>query len=187
VVWNKRSGNLVGGHQRLKQIDSLEEYPKKTKDYMITVSVCDLDDKTEKEMVVFLNNPSTQGEWDLDLLGDIIGQGVKIEDMGFNPDDISYLFDGDMRFSELLEDTEEVKKTKEEIEKIREHRAESLEEMEKAQSADFYFTVVCKNQEEKDKLLRKIGMPIYEEYINGEYIEKALDQREKANIRIEKI
>lgn len=43
IIWNKRTGNVVGGHQRLKQLDSLE----KRDDYDITVSVIDVDEREE--------------------------------------------------------------------------------------------------------------------------------------------
>ena len=39
LTWNKRTGNLVGGHQRLEQLDALE----KSKDYELTVCVVDVD------------------------------------------------------------------------------------------------------------------------------------------------
>ena len=41
LTWNKRTGNLVGGHQRLEQLDSLE----KNKDSELTVCVVDVDPK----------------------------------------------------------------------------------------------------------------------------------------------
>ena len=39
LTWNKRTGNLVGGHQRLEQLDSLEN----DKNYSLTVCVIDVD------------------------------------------------------------------------------------------------------------------------------------------------
>lgn len=42
LVWNRRSGNLVSGHQRLSQMDDLMG----TANYHLTVAVVDLDDKT---------------------------------------------------------------------------------------------------------------------------------------------
>lgn len=40
LVWNRRTGILVSGHQRLKALDALEG----TEDYELTVSVIDVDD-----------------------------------------------------------------------------------------------------------------------------------------------
>ena len=39
VTWNRRSGNLVGGHQRLKLLDELADG---ATDYELTVAVVDL-------------------------------------------------------------------------------------------------------------------------------------------------
>src|SRR5579871_292198 len=60
LVWNRRSGNLVGGHQRLKQLDALEG----KSDYSLTVAVVDVDDKRERELNVLLNNTDVGGEWE---------------------------------------------------------------------------------------------------------------------------
>ena len=49
LVWNKRSGNLVSGHQRLSILDDLEG----GRDYSLTMAVVDFDDITEKEINVF--------------------------------------------------------------------------------------------------------------------------------------
>ena len=43
LTWNKRTGNLVGGHQRLEQLDALE----KNKDYSLDVCVIDVDEAEE--------------------------------------------------------------------------------------------------------------------------------------------
>ena len=63
LVWNKRSGNLVGGHQRLKILKELG-----TK--QIEVSVVDLEDVKEKALNLALNKIS--GEWDLPALKDLL-------------------------------------------------------------------------------------------------------------------
>ncbi len=60
IVWNQRTGNLVGGHQRLRILDEQEG----TQDYDLSVSVIDMDEANEKKLNVVLNNPSAQGTWD---------------------------------------------------------------------------------------------------------------------------
>lgn len=56
IVWNERSGNVVGGHQRLKVLESMgvEE---------TTVVVVDLDDVDEKAMNITLNSPEITGKF----------------------------------------------------------------------------------------------------------------------------
>lgn len=57
LVWNEKTSNLVGGHQRLRVLD--EEWLRKneTLDYQLTVCVINVDIKEEKEINVALNNP----------------------------------------------------------------------------------------------------------------------------------
>jgi len=56
IVWNKRTGNVVGGHQRLKvlQATGVEE---------TSVIVVELGDKEEVALNITLNNPSVKGHW----------------------------------------------------------------------------------------------------------------------------
>jgi len=64
LIWNKRTGNLVGGHQRLAVL---------TNEFGITevdVSVVDLDDNAEKSLNVALNK--IDGEWDDDGLAALL-------------------------------------------------------------------------------------------------------------------
>lgn len=100
LTWNKRTGNLVGGHQRLEQLDALE----KNKDYSLDVCVIDVDEAEEAVLNVQLNNPSMQGDWDLDKLALITEDyGVGFEEMGFTPLDVDLMFDGDERFTQMFE------------------------------------------------------------------------------------
>jgi hypothetical protein len=89
LTWNKRTGNLVGGHQRLKQIDDIEG----TKNYSLRLVVIDVDLKKEKEINVLLNNAAAQGEFDIDKLSEIIGD-IDYSACGFNADDVEDLLGG---------------------------------------------------------------------------------------------
>lgn len=76
IVVNKRTGNtLVQGHQRLSVMDSLQKYNADTheNDYAVRCDLIDVDEKSEKELVILLNNPNAQGEWDYDKLGEMMG------------------------------------------------------------------------------------------------------------------
>jgi len=63
LVWNQRTGNLVGGHQRLS---ILEERG----DSQVEVSVVDLNEREEKALNLALNKHS--GEWDFASLADML-------------------------------------------------------------------------------------------------------------------
>lgn len=93
LVWNVRTGNLVGGHQRLSIIDALEGSP----DYSLTVARIDVDDATEKALNIALNNPESQGQYDMDLLADVVREihaedKTLIQDAGFDSSNLSMLF-----------------------------------------------------------------------------------------------
>jgi hypothetical protein len=94
LIWNKRTGTLVSGHQRLASLDSLERYtPGSKKSYSLQVAVVDLDEKEERRMNVFLNNQSAMGEFDLDKLADLkVDFDISAVDMGFSTEDIALIF-----------------------------------------------------------------------------------------------
>ncbi|MEG0872970.1 MAG: ParB N-terminal domain-containing protein [Clostridia bacterium] len=165
LTWNKRTGNLVGGHQRLSQIDLLE----KSEDYSLQVAVIDVDLEEEKKLNVILNNPNMQGDWNNDKLKELLDD-IDYKDLGFDDVDIDIMFDGEI--SELYTDNNEVVATKEEIQNIKEHRQNFSEKLKNENSANFYFIIVCRNQEDKKQLYKEIGIPISEEYISSEQIRR---------------
>jgi len=57
IVWNKRTGNIVGGHQRYRIL--VEEGAREAK--MIVVN---LSEKEELAANLTLNNPNIEGTWD---------------------------------------------------------------------------------------------------------------------------
>ena len=80
VIWNKRTGNIVGGHQRYKVLTALG-YKE------IDCVVVDLDEQREKALNVALNKIS--GEFDIplltDLLMDLNEDGFDVSLTGFLP------------------------------------------------------------------------------------------------------
>lgn len=86
LVWNKRTGNLVGGHQRFKIL--LERGVT-----VAPVSVVDLDDREEKALNLALNRHA--GEWDMASLADLVreldGSSFDLEVSGFSTDELEKL------------------------------------------------------------------------------------------------
>lgn len=64
MVWNEEITNLVSGHQKLSIADEVNKYNPTTgeNDYDIKVEVINVDLKTEKELNIFFNSKSVQGE-----------------------------------------------------------------------------------------------------------------------------
>lgn len=60
IIWNKRTGNIVGGHQRLKVLQQMGEAETQ-------VVVVDLDVAEEMALNVALNNPAIAGDFTPDL------------------------------------------------------------------------------------------------------------------------
>ena len=169
IVLNRRTGNVVSGHQRLKALDLLEG----TKNYELRVTAIDVDEREEKQINVQLNNPSMMGDWDIEKLGEMMElEEFSPDDLGFSDMDIDIMFDGDERFSELFRDNEGVTASKEEIRAIREHRKESMEKMKAEQSCNFYFTVVCESEEDKKLLLREMSLPVGETFVSSDHVRR---------------
>ncbi len=91
VIWNKKTGNVVGGHQRLKILS------KKFKpEHELEVVEVDLDEFQEKSLNLALNKIS--GEWDDDKLKGLIkdlkkGDEAILNFSGFNEAEIKRLLE----------------------------------------------------------------------------------------------
>lgn len=161
ITWNKRTGNIVSGHQRVTQLDALE----KNKDYSLDVWVIDVDEAEEAVLNVQLNNPSMQGDWDLDKLAEITEAfDIGFDDMGFTQLDVDFMYDGDERFTQMFEtpETEEVKKG---LAEVKEARAKGKERMEEKNGINFYSVIVFEDEAQKKEFYKKINVPISEEFI----------------------
>jgi ParB-like chromosome segregation protein Spo0J len=86
IVWNKRSGNIVGGHQRYKVLLDMGMSE-------VDCVVVDLDETKEKALNLALNK--IQGDWDYEKLRDIINEleelGTDITLTGFDVEDVMQL------------------------------------------------------------------------------------------------
>ena len=93
IVVNKRTGNtLVQGHQRITVMDDLQKYNPETheNDYSIRCELIDYDEKMEKELVILLNNPNAQGQWDYERLRAIVPE-IDYKDAGLTDADLSMI------------------------------------------------------------------------------------------------
>lgn len=87
VIWNERTGNIVGGHQRFKVLVQMGEQE-------IDCVVVDLDPDKEKALNVALNK--INGDWDIplltDLLKDLNANGFDLSLTGFDLPDLNKMF-----------------------------------------------------------------------------------------------
>ena len=166
LVWNARTGYLVGGHQRISVLDELEG----RQDYLLTVSRIDVDDKTERELNVALNNQSIQGAWDQELLEQMLrdaeqaGAALEAELMGFDATELKTLL-GEEIFGGL--DHEAASKDKETLDKIAGAKQRSREQEATDNDANHYLVVVFATTSEMNAFRRACKLPADEQYIDG--------------------
>ena len=108
IVWNKRTGNIISGHQRYKILKDLNYQDAEC-------VVVDLDDKREKALNIAMNK--INGEFDIPLLTDLL-KDLSVNDFdvsltGFDEDEISDLF-SDVDAKEGKDDNYDVNKALEE-------------------------------------------------------------------------
>lgn len=169
ITWNRRTGNVVGGHQRLKQLDALE----KCGDYDLTVAVIDVDEREEAALNVQLNNQSMMGEWDLDKLADMAEEfDLDFDSMGFTASDVDILFDGDDRFSDMF-DSRESEGVKADIQSIRAEREKANANERDKNQVNWYTTIVFEDEDARADFMRRISVPLYEQYVTLEQVGRA--------------
>lgn len=82
IVWNERTGNVVGGHQRLAVMRELGKEK-------VLCSVVDLSPEDEKVLNIALNK--IKGQWDYDKLEELMKEIDETDLTGFTPDEIYIL------------------------------------------------------------------------------------------------
>jgi len=99
IVWNERTGNVVGGHQRLKILLDLGYE-------LVDVVIVDLDAEKEKALNLALNKMG--GDWDTEMLASLLAElsdaGIDMELTGFSDEEILELIGKDGDEGEIVED-----------------------------------------------------------------------------------
>lgn len=129
LIWNQRSGNLVGGHQRLKVV--VREFGAREVD----VAVVDLDDAGEKALNVALNK--IHGDWDEERLGALLAELADVPDF-------------DVELSGF--DLEEIARVTREVEGETESPAREAEPI----GEEFGVLVTCRNESEQKRVFERV-------------------------------
>lgn len=167
LVFNKRSGTIISGHQRLACLDAVEG----SDQYELDVSVVDLSPKDEREQIVMFNNQSAMGMWDVDLLGDLLKTpGLDIEGTGFDRIDLETMFTDDVlaplfaleaaapAVQEEVQNIAQAQAEKAaEIEAIKKRKKDYRAEAERTDNANFYAVVVFLDEAEQTKFMERVG------------------------------
>jgi hypothetical protein len=109
VIWNQKTGNVVGGHQRLKVLLDLGQTE-------IDCVVVDLDPQREKALNLALNK--IQGEWDENKLAELMAEldagAFDVSLTGFDASEIDELLNR-WYSKEAIQDSFDIDKAHEEI------------------------------------------------------------------------
>jgi hypothetical protein len=201
IVWNKRTGNLVAGHQRIAQLDALE----KRLDYDIEVQVVDLDEKTEKEQNIFMNSTTVQGEFDNEQLKNLItADHLDFEKAGLDMYDINMLgiadlyqtttpeqhgaalavddlkseANGELEEGEEDEDDdfEEEKSYEEKTADTKKLKREINDKLNEKLNPDTYITISFDLHKDKAAFMERFGFEVTEKYIKGEVFAEMVER-----------
>lgn len=176
-VWNKRTGNLVGGHQRLGQIDALEG----TDDYLIDVACVDVDHQQEVALNLALNNRNIQGDWDEEALAELL-QTVEPEHyaaIGLTQDDINYYIGEDTAATQAvlddLSNTPEREEVKDKLDEIKADRAAMNQRLKGENQLDFFLVLIFEDDTEKADFCERFGFHVADTYIRGIDLQRRVD------------
>ena len=184
INWNLRSGNVLGGHQRLSISDQLvtkADIIEGTdgKDYWLRVAACDMNDIEEVEANLLLNNTKAQGEFTLDGLSPLMQMpDLDLEGAGFDAADAFRYGGGSLE--ETIEsidpgadlgngesegplDKTAAVKAKESLTKLRDAMDKfdrTKKQNREKNHPDFYFLAVFRSAAERDAWLEFLGLDI---------------------------
>lgn len=158
LVVNRRTMHLVGGHQRISALDTIEGRD----DYELDFSVVDLTDAEEREAVVALNAPGLQGEWSLPMLANLFGDRdmpVKFDAVGFEAADIEALFDGSGVTLDIFDgQRSRTVGTVDGSDSTAQAEHENVVERGESEKTRAKLVVVCASSKERVRLARALGI-----------------------------
>lgn len=179
LVWNKRTGNLVGGHQRLSILDDLSTTGA---NYTLDLAVVDLSDKEEKEQNIFFNNPSAQGTFEINQLGKmIVDDEIDYHKAGFDDMDLQMQFEGTDYAVTMFDDDNAPKSVQddldqlEEIQRMKRERKAHRERDQDANDPEFYAVVVFPDRDAQGQFMERVGMSRNDRYVDGVRLHTSLE------------
>lgn len=177
-VVNKTTGRLVGGHQRLHTIDYLERFKlvggEAKNDYQIEVAIVEMSEEQEAKALVRLNNQNLQGDWNTDILQELSAL-VSYDDMMFDKVDLAFMYD-DVALPEF-DGGATATETKDALTDIKADRKAMQQKQTKENNGDYYVTVVCKDADEKHRLMKLLKLPKGESFIAPGELFAALENK----------
>jgi len=153
IVWNERTGNIVGGHARIGICDGY--YGRR--DYSLQVAVVNVDSTREKELNVLLNNPEAQGQYTLDKLAEILKTpGIDVYATGFTPASVYKLL-GDNTFAAAV-NQQALDQLAAQLREARERYESIGKGTKKRDDFEFYALVVFGSPEDRAEFFESLGL-----------------------------
>ena len=181
IVVNRRTMNIVSGHQRIAILDTLE----RKQDYNIEVAMVDLSEKEEMEQNLFMNNEKAMGEYDPSLLAELFDTAdIEVDNTGFELPDLGILgVEVDMPPIELEDIEDEDEK---ELLQLNGKIYDDSHELRKAisgyaknenkENINVFTVLTFSSEENKAAFMEKYGFTAYEKYIKGEVLDQIIEQ-----------
>ncbi len=185
ITWNRKSGNLIDGHRRIKAMDLHYGYDgTSATDYSVKVSVVELDEKQEKEQMTYMALGNTKADYSLiaEYLPDIdaIAAGIDDYDLeqirSFIPtveevqvESFDDLISNDEEEKEEPSDEEKKAKIKDAKEKQKEAAGERYADL------NAYITVSFDNAAQKRDFCEMLGIPESEMFVKGSTVMNAFE------------
>jgi hypothetical protein len=154
LVWNKLTGNLVSGHQRLTWID-LKARERELKDFDIRISQIDVDEKEEMEINLGMNNDAAMGKFDLDLMGDML-EKIDYGLAGFDDKAIEELIGADFDVDRLSD--EDVEKRVESYNEGIAHRKRMQAASFRENNIEYYTNIVFPDKIRREEFFALLGI-----------------------------
>lgn len=173
IVWNETTGNIVGGHQRLSALDSING----GKDYTITVSAVQLTEAREREANILLNNPEAQGEWDMEKLGVMLKDPVlDLVAAGMGSADVYNIVGDDSPDHVLIDCAERINAARD--------IATDTKKASDKHSTDYYLVVVFRDHDHRREFTEAMALDD-NRYVSGEDLLAALTDPEETETESE--
>lgn len=180
IVINKRTGGtIVSGHQKVDILDEINKYPEY--DYRLKVETINVDEKTEKELNIFFNNPSGQGRWDERKLRDLIPD-IDVKIAGFSAQDLAAI--GVQveipEISTIADDIEELRRPAEERKQAVKDAKAAIKEAaeEKAFETESFVTLSFSSYQAKSAFMLRFGFQPLEKFVNGDAFSEMVERIE---------
>jgi len=167
VTWNRTTGRLVGGHQRIKALDAINGGQR----YRLRVAAVEMSEAEEVAANTLLNNPEAQGEMDLELFAEVLKrEDFDAEAAGLDAADIFRVI-GDQAADAVLEEV---------ANRVQELRAGDERSVGTVDNAPhWYLVIVFKDNDERMAFTNALGIPD-NRYQSAEQLKRALAEAREA-------